>query len=263
LTLMKAVADHVAIAMQRIRMMESLERHARTAEAANEAKSRFLANMSHELRTPMNAIIGFTRLVSRNADGLAPRQVDNLSKILLSAEHLLGLIDEILDLSRVDAGHVTLDIAPLDVADVLREVTESLEPLVDSPRVQLVLDTAPALPGLATDRDKLKRLLLNLARSAIKYTDDGSIVVRTEAADARLRIAVSDTGIGIAADELDKVFLEFHRAASAEARRRSGTGLGLAISQRLARALGGAITVESRLGNGTTFTLDLPLRRER
>ena len=230
---------------------------------AASAKSRFLASMSHELRTPMNAIIGFTRLVSRNADGLAPRQVDNLSKILLSAEHLLGLIDEILDLSRVEAGQVSLDIAPLDIADVLREVTESLEPLVERPRVQLVVEATRDVPVLATDRNKVKQILLNLVSNAIKYTDDGSIVIRAEAADGRLRVAVSDTGIGIRADELDKVFHEFHRAASVEARRRSGTGLGLAISQRLAHALGGAITVESRLGQGSTFTLELPLRRAR
>jgi ammonium transporter len=229
------------------------------AMEAGTAKTRFLASMSHELRTPLNAIIGFTRLVSRNAGGLPERQVDNLSKILISAEHLLAMIDEILDLSRVEAGEVSLDVAETRIADVMREVADSLEPLVDGTRVRLVVDADPGLPDIVTDRDKVKQILLNLVSNAIKYTDDGSIAVRAEADDGRLRVAVSDTGIGIPGDELAKVFLEFHRADSTGARGRSGTGLGLTISQRLARALGGGIAVESRLGAGSTFTVELPL----
>jgi ammonium transporter len=226
---------------------------------AASAKSRFLANMSHELRTPLNAIIGFTRLVSRSPGSLPQKQVDNLSKILISAEHLLGLIDEILDLSRVEAGEVNIEIADADVEDVLREVTDSLEPLVDRPRVQLVVEAEPGLPRVQTDRDKVMQILLNLLSNAIKYTDDGSITVRAQAVDGRLRVGVSDTGVGIPPDELNKVFDEFHRADSASARRRRGTGLGLTISRRLARNLGGDVTVESKLGAGSTFTLDLPL----
>jgi signal transduction histidine kinase len=229
------------------------------AMEAGSAKGRFLANMSHELRTPLNAIIGFTRLVSRNADGLPARQVDNLSKILLSAEHLLALIEDILDLSRVEAGAMPVDVGETNVAEVLREVTDSLEPLVERPRVRLLADVAPRLPRVLTDRDKLKQILLNLVSNAIKYTDDGSITVRADAAGGRLRVGVSDTGLGIPEGELGRVFDEFHRAETNGARSRSGTGLGLPISRRLARALGGDITVESRLGVGSTFTLDLPL----
>jgi PAS domain S-box-containing protein len=225
------------------------------------AKSRFLANMSHELRTPLNAIMGFTRLVARNADGLPERQVDNLSKILGSAEHLLLLIDDILDLSRIDAGGVHVDLAETDVAAVVREVTDSLEPLVARPRVQLLVDVDAALPPVVTDRDKLKQILLNLISNAIKYTDEGSIEVRAGLADGKLRFDVSDTGLGIAADELGRIFDEFHRADSSSTRARHGTGLGLAISRRLARALGGDVGVESRLGTGSTFTLELPLER--
>jgi PAS domain S-box-containing protein len=230
---------------------------------AGAAKSRFLANMSHELRTPLNAIIGFTRLVSRNANGLPAKQVDNLSKILLSAEHLLALIDEILDLSRVEAREAAVEIAELDVADVLREVAESLDPLIDHPRVQLVVEAGSDLPRVATDRDKLKRILLNLLSNAIKYTERGSIRVRAQAAGERLRVGVHDTGIGIPREQLGRIFDEFHRVESNGGGRRSGTGLGLTISQRLARALGGDITVDSRLGAGSTFTLDLPMGRLR
>jgi ammonium transporter len=243
-------------------MAELLRRVEMARDAATEAasaKSRFLANMSHELRTPLNAVIGFTRLVSRNSDGLAPRQVDNLSKILVSAEHLLGLIDDILDLSRVEAGGVSIDLAETRVEEVLREVADSLEPLVDRPRVRLVVDAEPGLPGIVTDPDKLKQILLNLVANAIKYTDEGSITVRPEAVDGRLRIGVADTGVGIAEGDLGRIFEEFHRAEDTGGRR-GGTGLGLPISRRLARTLGGYITVESRIGVGSTFTLDLPLR---
>jgi signal transduction histidine kinase len=230
-----------------------------TAMGAASAKSRFLANMSHELRTPLNAIIGFTRIVRRNSAALPQRQVDNLSKILISAEHLLGLIDEILDLSRIEAGEIRIEIVETDVAEILREVSDSLEPLVDRSRVSLRLDADPELPSIETDRDKLRQILLNLLSNAVKYTDEGSIAVRAAAADGRLQIRVSDTGIGIDSDELGLIFEEFHRSDSTVARARRGTGLGLSISRRLARALDGDLTVDSRLGVGSTFMLDLPL----
>jgi ammonium transporter len=246
-------------------LAELLRRVEMARDAATEAastKSRFLANMSHELRTPLNAIIGFTRIVSRNAKGLPAKQVDNLSKILLSAEHLLRQIDEILDLSRIEADQVRVELAEANIPEVLREVADSLEPLVDRPRVQLLVDAEPGLPRVVTDRDKVKQILLNLVSNAVKYTDEGSIVVRAQATDGRLRIGVSDTGVGIPRHELGKIFDEFHRADSTGARRRRGTGLGLTISQRLARGLGGDVAVESRPGVGSTFTLDLPLNGE-
>jgi ammonium transporter len=233
-----------------------------TAIEAASAKSRFLASMSHELRTPLNAIIGFTRLVSRHAGELPAKQADNLSKILVSAERLLALIDEILDLSRIEAGQIELELAETDVAAVLREVAESLEPLVDRARVRLILDADPGLPTVTTDREKLRQILLNVVSNAIKYTDEGSIAVRADTADRWLRVAVSDTGIGIPREELGKIFQEFHRADTTRSRRRHGTGLGLTISRRLTRALGGDITVASRPGIGSTFTVQLPLNRE-
>jgi ammonium transporter len=243
-------------------LAELLRRVEMARDAATEAasaKSRFLANMSHELRTPLNAIIGFTRIVSRNAQALPAKQVDNLSKVLVSAQHLLMLIDETLDLSRIEADQVRVELAEANIPDVLQEVADSLEPLVDRPRVQLLVEAEPSLPRVVTDRDKVKQILLNLVSNAVKYTDDGSIVMRAEAADGRLRVGVSDTGVGIPHDELGRIFDEFHQADSTGARRRSGTGLGLTISRRLARALGGDVAVESELGVGSTFTLDLPL----
>ncbi len=255
-TVQKRNEAEVAELLRRVEMARD------AAMDAASAKSRFLANMSHELRTPLNAIIGFTRLVSRNAGGLPQKQVDNLSKILLSAEHLLGLIDEILDLSRIEAGELRVEIVDTDVTDVLREVAESLEPLVDGSKVRLLLKPDPDLPRIATDPDKLKQILLNLLSNAIKYTDEGTIAVRATTAGGRLLIDVSDTGLGISSDELARIFDEFHRSDSTRARVRRGTGLGLSISRRLARALDGDITVESRLDVGSTFTLDLPVHSD-
>ncbi len=240
-------------------LLRGVEMARDAAVDAASAKSRFLASMSHELRTPLNAIIGFTRLVSRNADGLPERQVDNLSKVLLSAEHLLSLINEILDLSRIEAGQIRVDLSDVDVVEVVTEVTDSLEPLVERPRVHLVVEADPGLPAIRTDRDKLKQIMLNLLSNAIRYTDDGSIAVRARSVDGRLRVGVSDTGVGIPKEELGRIFEEFHQADSRSARSRRGTGLGLAISRRLARALGGDVTVESKVGVGSTFTLQLPL----
>jgi ammonium transporter len=229
------------------------------ATDAASAKTRFLANMSHELRTPLNAIIGFTRIVSRNAEGLAERQVDNLSKIMISAEQLLGLIDEILDLSRIEADKIQVERVEVDVGDVVREVAATLEPLVDTMRVQLRVEVEAGLTSLHTDRDKVMQILLNLVSNAIKYTDDGSIELRVVQDETRARIRVSDTGVGVAPEDVGRIFDEFYRADSKSARLRRGTGLGLTISRRLARALGGDVTVESRVGVGSTFTLELPL----
>ena len=243
-------------------LLRSVEMARDAAEEAASAKSRFLANMSHELRTPLNAILGFTRLVSRNADGLPPRQVDNLGKILVSAQHLLSLIDEILDLSRIEAGEVRVEPSEFDLAEVVREVSDTLDPLVNGLRVQLRIDVSSVAAPAFTDRDKVKQILLNLVSNAVKYTDDGTIDVRAETAAGRLRVAVVDTGLGISEQELTQVFDEFHRSGMTIARMRSGTGLGLSISRRLARAMGGDISAASRLGSGSTFTLDLPLRLE-
>jgi ammonium transporter len=241
-------------------LLRGVEMARDAAMEAGAAKTNFLANMSHELRTPLNAIIGFTRIVSRHSGALPERQVDNLSKVLVSAQHLLALIDEILDLSRIEAGEVSLDMSETNVAEVVRDVTDSLEPLVARPRVELVVEADAELPSVVTDSEKLKQILLNLVSNAVKYTDDGTITVRAAAIDGRLRIGVSDTGVGIPADELERIFDEFHQAGGAVSPSRPGTGLGLSISRRLARTLGGDVTVESTPGVGSTFTLDLPLR---
>src|SRR5262249_38270282 len=158
-----------------------------------------------------------------------------------------------------EAGEIRIELTETDVVQVLSEVVDSLEPLVDRSKVSLLVEADLQLPSVETDPDKLRQILLNLLSNAVKYTDEGSILVRATPADGGPELRVSDTGVGIGPDELGLIFEEFHRSDSTVARTRRGTGLGLSISRRLARALDGNLTVESRLGAGSTFTLDLPL----
>jgi signal transduction histidine kinase len=257
--LIETFADQVVIAIEHVRLFKDVETARDVAMDAAATKSRFLANMSHELRTPLNAIIGFTRIVSHNAGDLPAQQVENLSKILVSAERLLGLIDEILELSRIEAGEPRVELDQADITEILDDVADFLQPLVDRSRVRLRVDVAGDLPTVVTDRSKLRQILLNLLNNAIKYTDQGSIDLRAGTTNGRLRIQIADTGVGILRDDLAKIFDEFHRSDSAQALDRRGTGLGLSISRRLARVLGGDLTAESGVGVGSTFTLDLPI----
>jgi signal transduction histidine kinase len=257
--LIETFADHVVVAIENVRLYQIVETARDVAIDAAATKSRFLSSMSHELRTPLNAIIGFTRIVSRNAGDLPAKQVDNLSKILVSAERLLGLIDEILELSRIEAAEARVELEQTDVAELISEVVGSLEPLVDGSKVRLRVDAPGNLPTVLTDRSKLRQIVLNLLSNAIKYTDEGSIEVRVGVTSGRLEIQVEDTGVGIPHHELTRIFDEFHRSDSAHDHPRRGTGLGLSISRRLARLLGGEVTAESGVGLGSTFTLNLPI----
>jgi signal transduction histidine kinase len=257
--LIETFADHVVIAIENVRLFQNVQTARDEAMQAAAAKSRFLANMSHELRTPLNAIIGLTRIVRRNAGDLPAKQVGNLTNILVSAERLLGLIDEILELSRMEAGGVRVEVARTDIAELLREVVDFLEPLVDGSKVRLRVTIQDDLPIALTDRSKLRQILLNLVGNAIQYTDEGSVELRAGATNGLLRIEVEDTGVGIGHDELERIFDEFHRVDSSHARVPRGTGLGLSISRHLAGVLGGDVTAESEVGRGSTFTVDLPL----
>ncbi len=277
--LLSALADQAVIAIENARLYEQVRRHAeeleakveartrelqevnRRLEAASRHKSEFLANMSHELRTPLNAIIGFTRLVMRRSKNVLPvKQSENLEKILISADHLLRLINDILDLSKIEAGRMEVRPVTVDLESLVDGCLRTVEPMVRSERLRLVKAIETGLPPLFTDHDKLKQILINLLSNAIKFTEAGAVTVTARHRDGAVAIAVADTGIGVPEDALDLIFEEFRQVDSGTTRRYGGTGLGLSISRHFARLLGGDITVESTLGVGSTFMLTLPAR---
>ncbi len=238
------------------------------AEEATRAKSRFLANMSHELRTPMNAIIGFSRLVLRKTRGeISERQSGNLEKILTSAEHLLALIDELLDLAKIEAGKMELHIERFDVGALIDELVATARPLAQQNGNRLAADGALHGTAMVADPVRLRQIVLNLLSNACKFTKAGEVGLSAAlepAGDDRggrdwISFTVTDSGIGIEAAQLATLFEEFTQADGATTQRYGGTGLGLAISRRLSEMMGGTIRVESTRGVGSRFTLLLPL----
>jgi GAF domain-containing protein len=258
--LLKSFATQSALAIHNARLYREIEDKSRQLEVASRHKSAFLANMSHELRTPLNAIIGFTRIVMRRSqDRLELKQYENLEKILTSAQNLLSLINAILDLAKVEAGRVEVNLGEVQLAPMLEQCMRTVEPLIKETVTQ-VKAFDRELPSVMVDEEKLRQIVLNLLSNAAKYTVSGSIQVRARTANGSIELAVIDTGIGIAAEKLDLIFEEFEQADARSTREYGGTGLGLAIARRLARLMGGDIRAESALGAGSTFTLTLPIR---
>ncbi|HYO29327.1 MAG TPA: ATP-binding protein, partial [Thermomicrobiales bacterium] len=229
------------------------------AEEANRLKSAFLSTMSHELRTPMNAIIGYAHLLLEGLSGpLLPAQGDDIRQIAAGADRLLGLIDDVLDLSRIEAGRIELAMDRIEVAGIVGEVVAEVAPL--AARKALAVEVAPmgGLPPLRADPQRIRQILLNLVGNAVKFTEAGSVRVSARETGGAVEVAIVDTGIGIAQEALPGIFDEFRQADAGTTRRYGGSGLGLAISRRLAELHEGTIAVESAPGAGSTFTLRLP-----
>ena len=230
---------------------------------ADRLKSEFLANMSHELRTPMNAIIGFTRLVRRKSVDLLPaRQLENLKKVEISANQLLALINDILDLSKIEAGKMSVNIMPFEFMTLVDTCFSTVEPMIKEGKVQLIKEVPEDLPEMLSDQDKLKQIIINLLSNALKFTENGEVKLSAAVEDASLKIAVSDTGLGIPADALEYIFDEFRQVDGSSTREHGGTGLGLSITKKLTHILGGTIEASSVEGKSSTLTVILPLVRK-
>jgi PAS domain S-box-containing protein len=245
---------------------ELLRRQHIALEQASALKSQFLANMSHEFRTPLNAILGYTHMLLHNVTGqVSDPQRKSLSRIDSNARHLLALINDILDITRIEAGRMPLNITKFGVRDLVDEVMSELEPIIRRSNIMVESHMRPRLPPLRSDRQKIKQILLNLLSNALKFTPSGSVTMSAayDARGNRMLMTVRDTGVGIAEEDQARVFEDFRQLDSSPARGYGGTGLGLSICRRLAHMLGGSIDLESQVGKGSTFTLRIPAKVKR
>ena len=256
-------ADQAAIAIENVRLFEEIQEKSHQLEEASKHKSQFLANMSHELRTPLNAILGYTELIVDGVYGDTPEKVQGaLKRITTNGKHLLGLINDVLDLSKIEAGQLTLSLTDYSMKDVVHAVYGAVEPLAAEKKLAFKAEIAPDMPTGHGDERRLTQVLLNLVGNAIKFTDEGEIKIKASASDGHFSVAVVDTGPGISEDDQKKLFQEFQQADSSTTKKKGGTGLGLAISKKIIEMHGGAVRLESKLGEGSTFSFTLPLRAE-
>ena len=243
---------------------QQLDDARRVAEESARCKTVFLANMSHELRTPLNAIIGYSQMLMEDAVDTNRTGYDDLHRIEQAGMHLLALINDILDLSKIEAGRLTLQAAPVDAHDLLADVLSTSRPLVERNHNRLVVEGFGTVGRFETDPLRLMQVLLNLLSNAGKFTENGTVTLRaarqTGPGGDQIVFEVTDTGIGMSPDQIDRLFVEFSQADGSTTHRFGGTGLGLAISQRLCHAMDGSIAVTSREGAGTSFTVTVPAR---
>jgi len=245
---------------ERVAREEELREALQRAEAASQSKSEFLASMSHELRTPLSAVVGYMELLEGEMVGpVAPQQKAYLGRVKAAARHLISIIEEILTFSRVDAGKEEVHRELLDVVKLARDVEELLEPQAVLKGLALSVTLPDRDVALVTDGTKLRQILINLLGNALKFTDEGEVSLEMSVGDDDVQFCIRDSGPGIDAADLERIFDPFTQVDQSLKRRKGGTGLGLPVSRRLAHLLGGDLTVESARGEGTAFTLRIPL----
>ena len=261
LALLRAFADQAVIAIQNARLFREIQEKSAQLEVANKHKSDFLANMSHELRTPLNAIIGFSEVLMERMFGeVNDKQADYLKDIHESGRHLLSLINDILDLSKIEAGRMELELSSFHLPTALSNAMTLVRERAQRHGIELRLEVDPRLGEFEGDERKVKQILLNLLSNAVKFTPDGGRVdVTARSIDSRVEIAVKDNGVGIAPEDQASLFEEFRQVGSDATRKAEGTGLGLALTKRFVELHGGEIRVESAPGQGATFTVLLPV----
>jgi GAF domain-containing protein len=262
--LVTTFADQAAIAIENVRLFDEIQDKSRQLEEASQHKSQFLANMSHELRTPLNAILGYTELMADGAYGEPSEEsLGVLKRLEANGKHLLGLINDVLDLSKIEAGQLVLELSDYCIQDIAQTVRSTLEPLAADKRLAFKVEMAGELPPGHGDGRRLTQVLINLVGNAIKFTDTGEVAIKAEAHNGSFHVSVRDTGPGISSADQARLFQEFQQADNAITRKKGGTGLGLAISKRIIEMHGGQIWVDSQPGQGSTFTFTLPVIVER
>lgn len=262
--LVQTLANQSVLAIQNATLFQELAEKTRQVEEASRHKSEFLANMSHELRTPLNAILGFTELIQDGIYGEVSEKVtQQLARVQANGRHLLGLINDVLDLSKIEAGQLELQRGPVALGDVVRAVESGTAGLALAKDLALVVELAPGLPVVEADERRITQVLLNLVGNAIKFTGTGTVTISTRQAGETVEISVQDTGPGIPAADQARVFEAFHQLDSSSTRRQGGTGLGLAIAREIVELHGGTIGVESEPGRGSRFFFTLPIRAAR
>jgi len=260
---MQTFADQSAIALENAHLFEQIAQKGRELEIASQHKSQFVANMSHELRTPLAAVLGYAELMEEGIyEPLGDKSLAALARIRSNGKHLLGLINTVLDIAKIESGQFSLNLSEYALDSVVETVRVATESLAETKKLSLKTDVAKGLPHGLGDEQRLTQVLLNLVGNAIKFTDTGEVRITAMAMKGHFTVAVTDTGPGIPPEELKRVFEQFHQVDNSNTKAKGGTGLGLAIAKQIVEMHGGRIWVESTLGKGATFQMELPVRAE-